>query len=145
MRDRGVDPLVGVHRRVGDRRHRGRVRHDAAKEVAGRVRQSEFRFIVLEGVRPVVPAPRGDVRVAPVAGQPLERLRHEGGAKPVPLGHGLDHEFEEGMLVRRRERAVELEVHFELAVRVLVIVLVGPPAELQHVVADFPDHVVAAH
>ena len=36
-------------------------------------------------------------------------------------------------------------VHFELAVGVLVVVLIGPPAQFQHVIADFGDHVIAAH
>ena len=43
------------------------------------------------------------------------------------------------------ERVVEVPVHLELAVGVLVVVLVRAPAELQHVVADLADDVVAAH
>ena len=57
----------------------------------------------------------------------------------------LRHELEERVPVGRDERVVEVPVHFELAVGVLVVVLVGAPAQLQHVVADFGDHVVAAH
>ena len=48
-------------------------------------------------------------------------------------------------LVGRRQRVVILPVHLELAVRVFMVVLVGLPAELQHVVADLGDDVVAAH
>ena len=40
---------------------------------------------------------------------------------------------------------VELPVHLELAVGVLVVVLVGLPAEREHAVADLGDHIVAAH
>ena len=42
-------------------------------------------------------------------------------------------------------RVVEVPVHLELAVGVLVVVLVRAPAQLQHVVADLADDVVAAH
>jgi hypothetical protein len=49
------------------------------------------------------------------------------------------------VLVGGGQRVVELPVHLELAVGVLVVVLVRPPAELQHVVADFAHHVIAAH
>ena len=49
------------------------------------------------------------------------------------------------MLVGGLQRVVILPVHLELAVRVLVVVLIRVPAELQHRVADLADHVVAAH
>jgi hypothetical protein len=45
------------------------------------------------------------------------------------LGHRLDHELEEAVLVGGGERVVELPVHLELAVGVLVVVLVRAPAE----------------
>ncbi len=83
--------------------------------------------------------------MAAVAGQVRERLRHEGRAQAVLLGDRLDHELEEGVPVGGGERVVVFPVHLELAVRVLMVVLVGLPAERQHVVADFGDHVVAAH
>ena len=79
-----------------------------------------------------VEIPDRDVGVAAVAGQALEGLRHEGRAQAVLLGDRLDHELEERMLVGGDERVVELPVHLELAVGVLVVVLVGLPAELQH-------------
>ena len=43
------------------------------------------------------------------------------------------------------QRVVVVPVHLELAVGVLMVVLVGLPAELQHGVADLGDDVVAAH
>ncbi len=49
------------------------------------------------------------------------------------------------VLVGGGEHVVEGPVHLELAVRVLMVVLVGLPAQRQHVVADLGDHVVAAH
>ena len=67
------------------------------------------------------------------AGQAGEGLWHEGGAEPVLLGDGLHHELEEGMPVGGDQRVVEVPVHLELAVGVLVVVLIGGPAERQHV------------
>ena len=49
------------------------------------------------------------------------------------------------MLVGGLKHVVVFPVHLELADRVLVVVLVGLPAEFQHVVADLGDHVIAAH
>jgi hypothetical protein len=64
--------------------------------------------------------------MAAIAGQPLERLGHEGRAQPVLLGNGFDHELEEGMLVGGASASSILPVHLELAVRVFVVVLIGP-------------------
>ena len=70
--------------------------------------------------------------MAAIAGEIDEGLRHEGGAKPVLLGDRLHHEFEEGELIGGRQRVVEIPVDLELAVGVLVIVLIGAPAEFDH-------------
>ena len=83
--------------------------------------------------------------MAAAAGQVGERLRHEGRAQAVLLGDRLDHELEEGVPVGGAQRVVVVPVHLELAVGVLVVVLVGLPAERDHGVADLGDHVVAAH
>ena len=83
--------------------------------------------------------------VAAVAGEVGEGLGHEGGAQPVPLGDRAHHVLEEGMPVGGDQRRVVLPVHLELAVRVLVVVLVGLPAQRLHGVADLGDHVVAPH
>ena len=61
------------------------------------------------------------------------------------LGDRLHHVFEERMPVGGLERGIVLPVHFELAVGILVIVLIRPPAERDHSVADFGDDFVAAH
>ena len=145
-RARRVDALVGVDRRVGDRGERLGMLHDAAEEVDSPA-----------ATGPSHPLPSKNMFVLPSlsqtemwAWQPL----------PVRPGKGF------GMNVARRpcfsaidltmnlknecrsavtQRVVEVPVHLELAVGVLVVVLVGPPAELEHVVADLGDDVVAAH
>ena len=83
--------------------------------------------------------------MAAVAGQVGEGLRHEGRAQAVLLGDGLDHELEERVAVGGDQRVVVQPVHLELAIGVLVVVLVRPPAELEHGIADRGDHLVAAH
>ena len=86
-----------------------------------------------------------NVCVAAVACQLDERLRHERRAQPMLLRDRLHHVLEERMPVGRDKRVVEVPVHLELAIRVLVIVLIRAPAKRQHAVADLGDHVVAAH
>ncbi len=83
--------------------------------------------------------------MAAVAGEVRERLRHEGRAHAVLLGDRLRHVFEEDVAVGGQQSVVIFPVHLELAVRVLVVVLIGLPAEFQHAVADLGDDVVAAH
>src|SRR6266700_2231188 len=83
--------------------------------------------------------------VAAIARQLEEGLGHEGGAQAVLLGDRAHHVLEEGMAVGGLERRIVLPVHLELAVRILVVVLVGLPAQRLHGVTDFRDHVVAAH
>ena len=80
-----------------------------------------------------------------VAGEPLEGLRHEGRTQAVLFGDRFHHELEEGVLVGCRQHIVEGPVHLELTVRILVVVLVGLPAERQHGIADFGDDIIAAH
>ena len=63
----------------------------------------------------------------------------------MPLGHRLDHVLEEAVTIRGHQAIVEIPVHLELSVGVLVIVLIRTPAELDHAIADLTDHVVAAH
>jgi hypothetical protein len=83
--------------------------------------------------------------VAAIAGEMREGLGHEGGAKAVPLGDGLDHVLEKAMPISGLQDVAIEPVHLELAVRVLVVVLVRAPAERRHRVADLADHVEAAH
>ena len=144
-RARRIDALVGVDGRVGDGGKRLGVAHDAAEEIVALLRQSHLVGAVEEHVGRAGLVPDRDVDVAAVAGETGERLGHERRAQAVLLGDRLDHELEERVPVGGDERVVEVPVHLELAVGVLVVVLVRAPAELQHVVADFGDDVVAAH
>ena len=61
------------------------------------------------------------------------------------LGYGFHHELEKGMPVRRYQCVRKFPVHLELAIRVLMVVLIRAPAQIEHVVADFRDHVIAPH
>ena len=61
------------------------------------------------------------------------------------LGNRLDHELEKDVAVGRDKGVVVVPVHLELAVGVLMVVLVGAPAETQHGVADFRHDIVTAH
>ena len=117
----------------------------AAEEVEGEFREAELRIRVVEQVAPALRVPHRNMRVAAIAREAEERLRHEGGAQPVLLGNRLHHEFEEGVPVRRHQRVVIVPVHLELAVGVLMVVLVGAPAQGKHGVADFGDDIVTAH
>ncbi|MPM07839.1 hypothetical protein SDC9_54148 [bioreactor metagenome] len=144
-RARRVDPLVAVHRRVGDDGERRGVLHDAAQESAAAVRQAELLGVIGKGVLAGRAVPHRDMGVAAVAGQALNGLRHEGRAQPVLFRDRFHHELEEAVLVGGGHRAVVFPVHLELAVRILVVVLIGLPAELEHVIADLGDHVIAAH
>ena len=69
----------------------------------------------------------------PGAGEVPERLRHEGGGHARLVRERVHHVAEEDEPVGGRERVGEGEVLLELAVRVLVVVGVVPPAELVHV------------
>ena len=83
--------------------------------------------------------------VAARACQPFERLGHKGGAVAVLFSDRLHHELEEAVLVSGLHRVVVFPVHLKLANRVFMVVLVGFPTKLQHIIADFGDHVIAAH
>src|ERR1700746_3394450 len=80
--------------------------------------------------------------MAAIPGQMHERLWHEGGTQPMLPSELLYHEFEERVAIGRQERVVIGPVHFELAVCVLVIALIRPPAEPEHCVANRPDQLV---
>ena len=117
----------------------------AAEEMQRELREAEFRIRVVEQVGLPFRIPDRHMRVAAVARQAEEGLRHEGRAQPVLLGNRLHHEFEEGVPVGRHENIVIVPVHLELAVGVFMVVLVGAPAEREHSVADLGHDVVAAH
>ena len=61
------------------------------------------------------------------------------------FGNRLGHELEERMLVSCLQRIVIFPVHLKLANGVFMVVLVGFPAQFQHVVTNFGDHIIAAH
>ena len=74
-----------------------------------------------------------------------EGLGHERGAKPVLLGNGLHHEFEEGELIGRGQRVVEIPVDLKLAVGIFMIVLIRAPTQLHHGGGNLGDHINPAH
>ena len=80
-----------------------------------------------------------------VTGEIGERFGHESRPQAVLLGDRLGHVLEEDVTVGGDETIGVLPIHFELAVRVFMVVLVGTPAKLQHRVADFADDVVVPH
>ena len=124
--------------------------HDPTKEVAALFGQPQF-----SGLAAVVGfhgkniglgiasrcIPDRDMGVTPIAGQALDGLGHERRAVAVLFSNAFGHEFEEGVLVRRVQRIVEIPVHLPLAIRVFVVVLIGVPPEFQHVVGNLTDHV----
>ena len=89
--------------------------------------------------------PDRDMRVTAVAGQALDGFGHECCAVAVLFRDAFGHEFKERMLVCGFHRIVKIPVHLPLAIRVLVVVLVGVPAQFKHVIGDFTDHVQTPH
>ncbi len=83
--------------------------------------------------------------VAAITGQPLNRLGHESGAETVLFSHRFCHELEETVLVGCVQRIIVFPVHFKLAVGILMVVLIRTPAQLQHIIANLGDHIIAAH
>ena len=71
-----------------------------------------------------------------VACQVGERLGHERRELVALLRHDVDHVAEEDRAIARDEDVVVLEVRLELAVRVLVVVRVVPPAEAVDVLRE---------
>jgi hypothetical protein len=103
---------------------------DAADEIVAKRREPEFTGVVGEQV--VAVAPHRDMGVTARAGEVDEGLGHEGGAQAVLFGDRAGHELEERVPVGGHQRAGIGPVHLELAVRVLVVALVGLPAQRQH-------------
>ena len=81
------------------------------------------------------------MKVAAVARQVGEGLRHEGRDQAALLGHRLDHVAVEDRAVAARERVGEVPVLLELPVRVLVVGRVHLPAQRVHVADDVGDEV----
>ena len=66
--------------------------------------------------------------MATIAGEVGDRLRHESGAKAVPLGKRLHHIFVEDVTIRRLQRIAVAPVLLELTIGVLMVVLIRAPA-----------------
>ena len=143
--DRRVQALIAVDRRVGDGAERRRVGQHAAKEMIGHRRQAQLAGRVVEQVLVAVRRPHRQMHVAAIAGQMGERLGHEGRSQAMLFGDGADHELEKGVAVGGHQGVGIFPVHLELAIGVLVVVLIRPPAQRTHGVANLGDDVIAAH
>ena len=83
--------------------------------------------------------------VAAVAGEFGHGLGHEAGPHALGFGQGFDHHLEKGVAIGRYQGLGEGPVHFKLAVGVLVVGLVGAPAQLLHALQQRPNQREAAH
>ena len=61
------------------------------------------------------------------------------------FGNRFRHEFEKGMFVCRPQDIIKFPVHFKLAIRVFVIILIWLPAQLKHVVTNLSNDIITAH
>ena len=120
--------------------------HDAAEEIVALPARGPSHLLNRKNMFVLPVASQTEMCAwQPLPVRPSERLRHERRAQSMLLGDRAGHELEERVPVGGRQGVVKVPVHFELAVGVLVIVLIGPPAELQHVIANFGDDIVAPH
>jgi hypothetical protein len=83
--------------------------------------------------------------MAAIPGEVGEGFGHEGGTEVVFFGDRLDHVLKKGVAIGGDEGVGISPVHLKLTVGVFVIVLVGSPTEGQHDIANFGNHVKAAH
>src|ERR1700719_1498249 len=102
---------------------------DSSEKLISEGGETELARGIVKQVGLARTVPQRYMRVATAPGQMHERLWHEGCAQPVLPSELLDHEFEEHVAIGRHERVVIGPVHLELAVCVLVIALIRPPAE----------------
>src|SRR5882724_9931526 len=112
-------------------------------EMISERRNTQLTVLVFKQIS--IAIPERNVHVTPVTSQVCKRLRHERRAHAVFFGDRFCHVLEEGVAISGQERVVEIPVHLELSVRILMVALIGIPAELQHTVAYLTDDVVAAH
>ena len=82
--------------------------------------------------------PKGKVGVAAVAREFGHGLGHEAGPHALRFGQGLHHHLEKGVAIGRHQGLGEGPVHLKLAIGVLVVGLVGPPAQLLHALEQGP-------
>ena len=83
--------------------------------------------------------------MAAITRQVSKRLGHKGGAHFMIFSNGFNHIFKKYMAISSLQRVVVVPVHLELTVGVLMIVLVWPPAKLDHRIADLADDGEPAH
>ena len=143
--DRGVDALVGIHRGVGKGAQGRGGMENAPDELVGQGGQTQFPFRIEKQVGFPRLIPHREVGMAAVARQVGEGFGHEGGPVAVALGDAFHHVFKEGLAIGGHQGIGVGPVHFKLAVGVFVVVLVWPPAQGQHAVANLADHVKAPH
>ena len=55
------------------------------------------------------------------------------------------HKFKKAMFIRCDHSIVKFPVHLKLAVGIFMVVLIRAPVKIEHVIADFPDHIITAH
>src|SRR6266481_1732465 len=112
---------------------------DAAEKMVSESGEAEFAAGIVEKIGLARAVPQRDMGVTAISGQMHKRFRHKGGTQPMLLGELFDHEFEEHVAICSDERIVIGPVHLELAVCILVITLVGPPAKAQSEASPGPN------
>ena len=90
-------------------------------------------------------APQGEVGVAAIAGEGGEGFGHEAGPQALLLRQGFHHHLEKGVAIGGGEGVGVGPVDLKLAVGILVIGLIRPPAQLFHRLQQGADQRVAAH
>ena len=122
--------------------------HNATQKVPPGLRQAQIHRIIGKNIcfcRIAGTIPNRNMGMAAIAGEPFNGFWHEGGAQTVLFRHGFGHEFEKAVFIRGFQRVIEFPIHFELAIGVFMIVLIRAPAQRQHIIANFADHLIAAH
>ena len=115
----------------------------AAEEVIRQGRKALLAGWVVEEVAAALP--ERHMQVGAIAGEALDRLGIKAHAAAVLLRQGGGHHLEEGVAVGGGEGIGEGPVQLELAIGILVIGLIGPPAQLLHGADQFADQRIAPH
>ena len=55
------------------------------------------------------------------------------------------HKFEKAMAVSGDQDICKFPIHLELAIGVLMVVLIRTPSQIEHIVANLTDHIIAPH
>ena len=115
----------------------------AAEEVIGQGRKTLLAGRLVEEVAAALP--ERDMQVGAITGEALDRLGIKAHAAAVLLRQGGGHHLEEGVAIGGGEGIGVGPVQLELAIGILVIGLIGPPAQLLHGADQFADQRVAPH